>query len=179
LNIITAQRENEIISKINDDNDDDPPLMITSVSTESIQTKSFEYGNSNNSEITKSGMYIDDLTNNSNLLSSSHVLSPTTAPIPNRSLLTNHSQNAPLVTSSLKSSIEILTTSPRSPHVSSINGNALKTTTNSQCDRMDQMSRMVVKLEQMTDDRDKWKDKYESLEKKYLALENASMCELY
>ena len=180
MDIVTAQRGNDILSKKDDDDSDDNcSLMITSISGESVETKSFECGNSNSSEITLC-MSMDDLPNSSNHISSSHVLSSTTASNSNRPMLSNNNQKVPSATLTSKSSPDVLVAAPGPSCAPSTNENiSKKTTTNTKCTRADPMSRLVLKLEQTIDDRDKWKNKHDVLEKKYEALENASMSMLY
>lgn len=58
------------------------------------------------------------------------------------------------------------------------NINAANKASNSQCNRMDQLSSMASQLTVVSKERDHWKNKHELLEKKYNQLLSSSMCEL-
>ncbi|CAF1242805.1 unnamed protein product, partial [Didymodactylos carnosus] len=79
--------------------------------------------------------------------------------------------------SSLTSSIDI-TAAASEPTPSVTDTNAVTTTSNKTQNRMDTLSDLTVQLNEITEDRDKWRDKCSALEKRYSELSDVSMCEL-
>ncbi|CAF4144782.1 unnamed protein product, partial [Rotaria sordida] len=175
LNIIQDQRnnkENLNFDNTVDDDDDDPQLVITTVLTQSTQ-KSAQCRNTNIPKVTDSGISIDNTQIESNFYSSSST-SSRTKPSANNSVQLNHNKNTALAAASLTSTNDITVTSPKSPPPA-INANTSNTTANLQSGRMDPLSDLTRQLNEVTEDRDKWKDKYLALEKKYDELQNISI----
>ncbi|CAF0877969.1 unnamed protein product, partial [Didymodactylos carnosus] len=76
--------------------------------------------------------------------------------------------------SSLTSSIDI-TAAASEPTPSVIDTNAVTTTSNKKQNRMDTLSDLTVQLNEITEDRDKWRDNCSALEKRYSELSDVSM----
>ncbi|CAF4376161.1 unnamed protein product [Rotaria sp. Silwood2] len=86
----------------------------------------------------------------------------------------NHSQDVTVTASSLTSSIDI-TAAASEPTPSAINTNSVTTTSSKKQNRMDTLSDLTVQLNEVTEDRDKWRDKYLALEKRHSELSDVSM----
>ncbi|CAF1378041.1 unnamed protein product [Didymodactylos carnosus] len=86
----------------------------------------------------------------------------------------NHSQDVTVAASSLTSSIDI-TAAASEPTPSVIDTNAVTTTSNKKQNRMDTLSDLTVQLNEITEDRDKWRDNCSALEKRYSELSDVSM----
>ncbi|CAF4026360.1 unnamed protein product, partial [Rotaria sordida] len=157
LNIIKGQRnnkENVNFDNTVDDDDDDLHLVTTTALTESTQ-KFVQYGNANISEVTDSDISIDNIQSKSDFYSSSSI-SSRTKPSASNSLQLNHNQNTTSTAASLTLTNDITVTSPKSPPLV-INANTSNTTANLQSGRMDPLSDLTRQLNEVTEDRDKWK----------------------
>ncbi|CAF3790537.1 unnamed protein product [Rotaria sp. Silwood1] len=86
----------------------------------------------------------------------------------------NHSQDVTVTASSLTSSIDI-TAAASEPTPSAVNTNSVTTTSSKKQNRIDTLSDLTVQLNEVTQDRDKWRDKYLALEKLYSELSDVSM----
>ncbi|CAF4396510.1 unnamed protein product [Rotaria sp. Silwood2] len=85
-----------------------------------------------------------------------------------------NNQNTTLAAASLTLTNDITIASPKSPP-SVINANTSNTTANLQSGRIDPLSDLTHQLNKVTEDRDKWKNNYLELEKKYDELQNVSI----
>jgi hypothetical protein len=179
-NIIKDQRDNKenLNRDENFDDGDDRALVITTILTEPTQTKLDQYGNG--LQVTHSPVSIDSIQVRSNFYSSSPTSSPIIESSISHSMALFPNQNATLTTSSLTPSIDSAATLPESPPPPPppINSNAITTTPNLQGGRMDALSDLTSKLAEVTKSRDKWKNKFVSLQKQYFDLNNVTMCEL-
>jgi hypothetical protein len=176
LNIINDQRNNKMNSD-HDDSFDDIPLLITTIIPEPTQKEMNQNKKANIPEETDSCFSFDINQDESNTHSSFRTLSPKTKPPLPHLMLTNHSQDVTVAASSSTSSTDI-TAATSKPTPSVINKNVVTTTSNKKQNRMDTLSDLTVQLNAVTDERNKWKNKYEALEKQYSSLSNASMCKL-
>jgi hypothetical protein len=198
LNLIKDQRHNNINSD-HDDSFDDTPLLITTIIPKPTQK---ETNQNKKTKIPGETAYIsfDINQDESNIQSSSRTLSSKNQPSPTRLMAINYSQVATTVASSLTSSTDIAaatskhtsstdTSAATSKHTSStdtsaatskpassaINANTVTTTLTKKQNRMDALSDLTVKLNDLTTQIKKWEDKYKALEKRYSTLSDASI----
>ncbi|CAF3117838.1 unnamed protein product [Rotaria sp. Silwood2] len=157
-----------------DDSLDDTPLLTTTRVPEPTQKEMNQYKKSNISEGTDSCISFDFNQDKPNTHSSLHTLSPKIKSSLTHLIPINHSQDVTVTASSLTSSIDI-TAAVSEPTSSAINTNSITTTSNKKQNRMDLLLDLTVQLNEVTEDRDKWKDKYLALEKRYSELSDVSM----
>ncbi|CAF3921770.1 unnamed protein product [Rotaria sp. Silwood1] len=176
LNIIKCQRDSKMNSDY-DDSLDDTPLLTTTRVPEPTQKEIDQNKKSNIPEETDSCISFDINYDEPNTHSSLHTLSLKIKPSLTHLMPMNHRQDVTVTASSLTSSIDI-TAAASEPTPSAINTNSVTTTSSKKQNRMDTLSDLTVQLNEVTEDRDKWRDKYLALEKRYSELSDVSMREL-
>ncbi|CAF1657671.1 unnamed protein product, partial [Rotaria sp. Silwood1] len=173
LNIIKCQRDSKMNSDY-DDSLDDTPLLTTTRVPEPTQKEIDQNKKSNIPEETDSCISFDINYDEPNTHSSLHTLSLKIKPSLTHLMPMNHRQDVTVTASSLTSSIDI-TAAASEPTPSAINTNSVTTTSSKKQNRMDTLSDLTVQLNEVTEDRDKWRDKYLALEKRYSELSDVSM----
>ncbi|CAF4962969.1 unnamed protein product, partial [Rotaria sp. Silwood1] len=173
LNIIKCQRDSKMNSDY-DDSLDDTPLLTTTRVPEPTQKEIDQNKKSNIPEETDSCISFDINYDEPNTHSSLHTLSPKIKPSLTHLMPMNHSQDVTVTASSLTSSIDI-TAAASEPTPSAVNTNSVTTTSSKKQNRIDTLSDLTVQLNEVTQDRDKWRDKYLALEKLYSELSDVSM----
>lgn len=174
MEIIKCQRENEESSHSGGtfDEDDDHPFVIAELIQKPAQHRN------TNAPKALCDVSIDSVQVESNFYSSSS----TSSTIIQSSLVNpmhlNHNQNAALVASSPISTDDITAMPPPTPPSSSTSTSSNNTTQSLQRGRADPLSDLTVQLSELKNERDKWKNKYLALEKRYIELQNISISKL-